>query len=102
MDKRLEEIAKHYGLKAQAMKMVEEAGEMLAELGRMMLLLDRDCIEPKNYRAQADKLVEEMTDVHIMLQQLIYLLDGEDRSAGVYTQKVNRQMKRIERESNLL
>lgn len=90
MDKRLEEIAKHYGLKAQAMKMVEEAGEMLAELGRLMLDGENGAVRRS--------LIEEMTDVEIMLDQLKYLLDAEVFCETERQWKIRRQLDRIREE----
>ena len=97
-DPRLRRIADHYGLKKQALKTVEESGEMLTELGRLVLMLENETADLDAYQAQADKLIEEITDTRILLLQLTYLLDKQDLAAGFYTRKVNRQLQRIEQE----
>lgn len=97
-DPRLRRIADHYGLKKQALKTVEESGEMLTELGRLVLMLENGTADLDAYQDQANKLIEEITDTRILLLQLTYLLDKQDLAAGFYTRKVNRQLQRIEQE----
>lgn len=97
-DPRLRRIADHYGLKKQALKTVEESGEMLTELGRLVLMLENETADLDAYQDQANKLIEEITDTRILLLQLTYLLDKQDLAAGFYTRKVNRQFQRIEQE----
>jgi hypothetical protein len=88
--KDLHTIADHYGLRAQMQKTVEETGEMLAELGRLMLDGENEAIRLA--------LLEEIADVEIMLDQLKYLLDAEEISEGKRQWKIRRQLDRIREE----
>lgn len=76
--------ADYFGVELQTCKTVEEIGEFLAELGRMM-----------NGRGSAEKLIEEMGDVYNMLDQLCYLLGAEDAVREVAEQKMERTTLRI-------
>lgn len=88
--KELHTIADHYGLRAQMQKTVEETGEMLAELGRLMLDGEKVAVRRS--------LMEEMTDMEIMLDELKYLLNAEVFCETERQWKIRRQLDRIREE----
>lgn len=95
MEKRIEEIAKHYGYEKQKMKLVEEVGELLQAISKL------DDARPKSlgYLNAKDHLLEEIADVSIMTDQIVCLLNGEGRTEAKRTEKLDRQIKRIEEEN---
>lgn len=88
--KELHTIADYYGLRAQMQKTVEETGEMLAELGRLMLDGENGAVRRS--------FLEEAADVEIMLDQLKYLLDAEVFCEAERQWKIERQLDRIREE----
>lgn len=77
-------IAEHYGIEHQKHKAIEE----LSELTRALARGDRE------------NIVEELADVEIMLQQITYLMDIRPHEVNdVATRKIDRQLKRMEREN---
>ena len=79
--KSIEKIADHYGYEKQKNKTVEE----LIELADAII------------HDQEDNIVEEIADVLIMLNQLIYLKQMKKKVDQTITEKIERQIKRIER-----
>ena len=77
-DKRLLEIATHYGLRQQMR-------QAICKVYRYGLDKERD------------SLVEELVDVDIMVNQLIYLL-GDNRFEHLRDKKITRQLNRIKEE----
>lgn len=87
-DKRLLEIATHYGLHQQMRQTVEE----MAELTQAICKVYRYGLDQER-----DSLVEELADVDIMVNQLIYLL-GDNRFEHLRDKKITRQLNRIKEE----
>ena len=86
MDKELQQIAEHYGLRKQMRQTVEE----MAELTQVICKAERYDLDTVR-----DHLVEEVADVSIMIDQLAYLL-GDRRIAQIKAEKIERQKRRIE------
>ena len=86
MDKELQQIAEHYGLRKQMRQTVEE----MAELTQVICKAERYDLDTVR-----DHLVEEVADVSIMIDQLEYLL-GDSRIAQIKAEKIERQKRRIE------
>lgn len=79
------EIAMHYGLEHQLLKLVEELGEAQTEVGRYL----------QGERADKGRLVEELSDVVNLAQQVFCLLGAEVQAAQVVREKCCRQMRRL-------
>lgn len=79
------EIAKHYGLEHQLLKLVEELGEAQTEVGRYL----------QGERADKSRLVEELSDVVNLAQQVFLLLGAELQATQVVREKCSRQMRRL-------
>lgn len=87
----LKDIADHYGLRAQSLKLIEEMAELTQSLSKLL-------IDP--YDEGIDENVEEeVADVNIMLKQLIYLCSIEDKVNKIMHQKITRQLERMKNES---
>lgn len=82
-------VADHFGFDAQAHKTVEELGELLAELGRLMSGAETESLE---------HLLEEIADVYNMLDQLCYLLKIQETVGEVAAQKMERTIEKIKNE----
>ena len=68
-----------YGLKHQIGKAVEEIGELLAELGRVMCGADN-----------LGAVIEETADTYNMLDQLCYLFEIENEVQEIAEKKMQR------------
>ena len=87
----LKDIADHYGLRAQSLKLIEEMAELTQSLSKLL-------IDP--YGEGIDENVEEeIADVNIMLKQLIYLCGIGDEVNEIMHQKIARQLERMKNES---
>ena len=85
-------IADHYGEEHQMLKAVEE----MAELAQAILKLINHEISYHDY-------LKELADVTIMIGQLKYInyKSGNHELLGAYiNEKINRQLKRMEREND--
>lgn len=78
----IEKIADHYGYEKQKNKTIEE----LIELADAII------------HDQEDNIIEEIADVLIMLNQLIYLKQIKEKVDQTVREKIERQIKRIEKE----
>lgn len=87
-DKRILEIANHYGYPAQSDIMIEES----AELTQAILKLRKGYSEERLIN-----LFEEIADVLIMAKQMRILM-GADEIDKIIDYKLNRQLSRIEEE----
>ncbi len=85
----IKRIANHYGLKHQIGKAKEEVQELYTAL------LD---YQEDDSRENLKAIITEIADVEIMTAQLKYLLDVKEKVNKEKTYKINRQLKRIERE----
>jgi hypothetical protein len=93
-------IAEHYGEEHQMLKAVEE----MAELTQMLIkaMNDPPKIQSDAYRLKAN-LIGELADVMILTEQLVkYIADSRcaDLLNDEIDAKLNRQLKRMEDESN--
>ena len=86
MDKDLQQIAEHYGLRVQMRQLIEE----MAELTQVICKAERYDLDTVR-----DHLVEEVADVEVVLEQVDYLL-GDSRIAQIKAEKIERQKRRIE------
>ena len=122
MDKRLIEIADHYGCEAQQNQLIEEMAELTAAINRLhradnKQLVSCDIPEAETnltefyenqyaIRTNAyEDVVHEIADVEICLKQVKYLMEvSESTLKRIRDAKVARQLKRIEVEQkrNLL
>ena len=86
-EEKVKQIANFYGLKNQLKQLAEECSEL--------------SVESLHYirRGETERLFEEMADVLIMIQQVIHLLGRRYEDIEEYAEfKIDRQLKRIERE----
>ena len=86
MDKELQQIAEHYGLRVQMRQLIEE----MAELTQVICKSERYDLDTVR-----EHLVEEVADVQVVLDQVIYLL-GDNRIEQIRAEKIARQKRRIE------
>jgi NTP pyrophosphatase (non-canonical NTP hydrolase) len=93
-------IADHYGDEHQMLKTVEE----MAELSQVIIKAVND---PPNDKFHAetmkDEMLNELADVIIMTEQLVKYVSDNDCATildGIINMKLNRQLKRMESESN--
>lgn len=86
MDKELQQIAEHYGLRIQMRQLIEE----MAELTQVICKAERYDLDTVR-----EHLVEEVADVQVVLDQVIYLL-GDNRIEQIRAEKIARQKRRIE------
>lgn len=91
IDDQIREIADHYGVWHQAVKTMEEAGELVQALA---VFANSD---GSLRGAVLDGLVGEMADVLVMVDQMVYLTKTRKRVMRVYQEKVDRQMARMRR-----
>lgn len=85
MDKDLQQIAEHYGLRSQMRQLIEE----MAELTQVICKAERYDLDTVR-----EHLVEEVADVQVVLDQVIYLL-GDNRIEQIRAEKIERQKRRI-------
>ena len=85
------DIIKHYGWEHQALKLLEEAGELIAASMRAY----NDQTEKSNAHAR-----EELADVTLVLEQIVGSLSAKEgrKLAEIVMAKADRQLKRIEEE----
>ena len=82
-------IAKHYGLKHQLRKLVEECKELIVEAEREEL--DKTHLE------------EEIADVEVMIEQIRNLAELNNFNIGkIKAYKIDRQIERIKEENEIL
>lgn len=91
-------IADHYDEESQVDVLIEEMSELTKAL-----LKNRRAAKSRKpnldlIESTTLNIVEELADVEIMLQQIIYLFGFEDEVVGMLEEKLNRQLKRIEKE----
>lgn len=91
-------IAEHYGYEAQSRQCIEEMAELTQAINKFWRACGNGQKTDKEKADCYDNLVEEIADVWIMLCQTEYLLAAECDVYQVITQKLDRQLKRIEEE----
>lgn len=97
LDERIKTIADHYGFSNQSIKILEEMDELQEVIKRY-----KYGYYESGHRFLLD-LIEETVDVEIMIEQLKYLvtkgyLGREDMYWCIRNEKLDRQLKRIEKE----
>ena len=93
----IRQIAETYGYESQSRQCIEE----MAELTQAINKLWRAQVEAADLVPIRKNVIDEMADVQIMLWQMEFLLladDGELKAA--IKQKINRQLKRIEKQDH--
>ena len=87
-DLRIEQIAAHYGFSSQADMLCEESAEYMVALNKLR----------RGKFDAYEAIKEEVADVLIMARQLRYLLGYADIDR-IISEKLDRQMRRIENEN---
>ena len=72
MKKDIEKIAKHFGLKNQQAKTIEECSELIQAISKLQRFDKCDNTLRCNYHDLYNDIYEELADVIIMLFQFIY------------------------------
>lgn len=106
IEKKIKEIADHYGYDAQSRQCIEEMAELTQAINKFWRKqldcgkrgLPNDPEEIPIFTKEYDNLIEEMADVQVMLLQMEYLLLSTPEVNQMITQKLNRQLERIKRE----
>ena len=95
-DRRIGYIARHYGLRKQLRKTLEELLELACAILwlRIMLLLNK--AKPKHFL----HVSEEISDVRIMLDQIELLTGSASDCEQIRTAKLDRQIQRINGEQS--
>ena len=91
-------IAEHYGYESQSRQCIEEMEELTQVINKFWRACGNGQKTEKRIVECRNNLVEELADVQIMLCQTEYLLAAECDVYQVITQKLDRQLKRIEEE----
>lgn len=104
IEKKIKEIADHYGYDAQSRQCIEEMAELTQsinkfwrnQLGCGKYELQDNPEEIPIFTKEYDNLIEEMADVQVTLLQMTYLLKTDIQS--MVDIKLDRQLERIKRE----
>ena len=91
-------IAEHYGYESQSRQCIEEMAELTQVINKFWRACGNGQKTEKRIVECRNNLVEELAHVQIMLCQTEYLLAAECDVYQVITQKLDRQLKRIEEE----
>ncbi len=87
IDKRIKQIAGHYGSSHQQRQCIEELTELSLALQQY-----------RKGKATIYDIASEIADVQIMLQQMMFFFGLSSKVEEKTEFKINRQLKRIERE----
>ena len=87
IDKRIKQIAGHYGSSHQQRQCIEELTELSLALQQY-----------RKGKATIYDIASEIADVQIMLQQMMFFFGLSSQVEEKTEFKINRQLKRIERE----
>lgn len=112
MKDKLKQIADHYGIQIQAVKLVEECAEFAASSSKVFYyisLLDGTSHAPisradvhEQFEFAREENAKELADVLLMARQVEYLLEGEPELRAKIDKfmeaKIERQLKRMEKE----
>ena len=82
-------ILRHYGLRHQKAKTIEELAELIVALQKDIL---------SGNEGLSKEVIEEIADVHIMLTQLLNDEGDKTQVSFIVDRKLKRQIKRIEKE----
>ena len=83
------QILKHYGLRHQKAKTIEELGELI-------VALQKDLLSGKD--GLSKDVLEEIADVHIMLSQLLDDEGDKTQVSLIVDRKLKKQIRRIDKE----
>lgn len=90
-------IAEHYGYDAQSRQCIEEMAELTQAINKLWRVCGNGQRTEKSIAECRYNLVEEIADVQIMLYQLGYLLDSRLEVSEIITNKLDRQLERVEK-----
>lgn len=96
--KKLKIIAEHYGYDAQSRQCIEEMAELTQAINKFWRGYGNGQKTEKSIAECRYNLVEEMADVQIMLWQMEYLLLSAQEVDQMIEKKLDRQLKRVEKE----
>lgn len=96
MNEAIRKIADHYGLNAQLNVATEELAELIQAIARFRRVDERDMLE---LAIRKNLVAEEMADVEVMLAQIKYLMKIDERVEAVAKYKIERQIKRMKKET---
>lgn len=93
LDPRIKKIVEHYGTKSQCGQAIEECGELIVALCKLIRYGVR------NWDLNRQNVIGEIADVKVMIEQLEYILGCRDEVEKVMNQKLDRQIRRINDEN---
>ena len=89
-NKKIKDIANHYGVVHQSKKAIEE----MSELTKALCKLDENPALDSRNKRYLDDVMEEIADVIVMMEQL-KLFFGQNRIEEIIDLKIDRQIERI-------
>ncbi len=101
LERKLQEIADHYGFAAQANQVMEECGELIqavAKWNRVKMAGYNTPVTEENARAN---LIEELADVQFVVCQMVYLLGCGDEVLRITDKKADRQLERMRKQERV-
>ena len=96
MNEAIRKIADHYGLNAQLNVATEELAELIQAIARFRRVNENDMLE---LARRKNLVAEEIADVEVMLAQIKYLMKIDERVEAVAKYKIERQLKRMKKET---
>ena len=90
----IKKIADTYGYEPQSRQLIEEMAELTTAINKVWRTRNFPCTQFDAVRA-IDNLFEEIADVEIMLEQIKYLMNCHKEVEEYKTQKIERQLERI-------
>ena len=97
LERKLQEIADHYGFEAQANQVMEECGELIQAVAKYNRTKGNGYDTPVTSAEAVAKVVEELADVQFVVCQMVYLLECGDEVLEITNAKADRQLDRIAR-----
>lgn len=95
LERKLQEIADHYGFEAQANQVMEECGELIQAIAKYNRTKGNGYDTPLTSAGAIAGVVEELADVQLVVCQLVYLLGCGDEVLEITDAKTDRQLERI-------
>lgn len=96
MNEAIRKIADHYGLNAQLNVATEELAELIQAIARFRRVNEIDMLE---LAGRKNLVAEEIADVEVMLAQIKYLMKIDERVEAVAKYEIERQLKRMKKET---
>jgi uncharacterized protein YabN with tetrapyrrole methylase and pyrophosphatase domain len=88
---KLETICQHYGIRKQIKKLSEEVFEL------QEAVIEHETVEDITEKLYTDHIAEELADVMVLWEQIrVHYGIPSQTIAAITTEKINRQLKRIE------